>query len=750
MSKKQVTVGLWFGFLCLTIGALPQAQAQEEAVEDIPSGMSDQIEQEQALEDEKSAQTKLLWDEFMHFALIGRWELANDNGQALLNLNPDPVQLLELAQSDRYANSYRNLNMMQADTPLKEVAGGLLRLIEQGRFLERTDTERIAQEVRRLSGTTRARSLAIERLKDSGEWAVPVIIQALRDPSRKDEFSVIRWALPQLGRPAVNPLAVALQRCRELNVRLIVLEALGEIGYQSALPYIMEIIESESSSPELKTAALSAQGAIFKQAGTPVKSASSAYEMLAEDYYNHLPSLEVPATQEFANVWFWFDEEGLVREEVPRGAFDELMAMRCCEQALRLNPNRAAAISLWLSAFFRLEAEGYQQPVYFGENHADAGTYALTAGPEYLHRVLARALKNRNRPVALGAIMALRRNSGQKSLLYQLGTEQPLITALTYPDREVRFSAALTIGGALPETDFQFSERVMPILTEALQQKGQKYAVVIDPQQERRNRITAQLRESDTYAQVISDSRFGVALEQARKLPSFDLVVLALDMDRPSIEEALATMKKDYRLAFCPTIVLSGSGTLAQASKLEENYSFVKVVPEVVTAAELIKTSQEILARNQARQIDPDLADAYALMSAAVLRQLAVTRNKVLDLKVAEAALIEATRDNRAEILLAATQTLAWIDSMAAQRAIVSLALDEQLGIDVRLMAFDNLTISAKAHGNLLLAEQVEGIYNIVGSLEVDNNLRNLAAEAYGALNLPSATISNLIISQMQ
>jgi CheY-like chemotaxis protein len=426
------------------------------------------------------------------------------------------------------------------------------------------------------------------------------------------------------------------------------------------------------------------------------------------------------------------------------------MAMRCCEQAARLNPNLATAVSLWISAFFRLEAEGYQQPGYFGENHADAGTYALTAGPEYLHRVLARALKNRNRPVALAVILALKRNSGQKSLLYQLGTEQPLITSLTYPDREVRFSAALTIGGVLPAKSFKYSERVMPILTEALQQKGQKYAVVIDTNQDRRNRITAQLRQTGTFAQVVSDGRFGVALEQSRKLPSFDLVVLAQDMDRPGITEALATMKKDYRLAFCPTIVLRGTGSLSQAKKLKDNHSFVEVLPEGATAADMVSAGGQILSRNQARQFDPSLADAYAITAADVLRQLAVTRNVVLDLKVAQEALIDATRDERPEILLASTQTLARIDSMAAQRAIVVLALDKQLELETRLMAFENLAISAKAHGNLLLAEQVEGIYNIVDSLDVDNNLRYLAAEAYGALNLPSATISNLIINQMQ
>ena len=80
--------------------------------------------------------------------------------------------------------------------------------------------------------------------------------------------------------------------------------------------------------------------------------------------------------------------------------------------------------------------------------------------------------------------------------------------------------------------------------------------------------------------------------------------------------------------------------------------------------------------------------------------------------------------------------------------AVASLALNEQVGIPVRLMAFRALATSAKMHGNLLLTEQVSAMYAIVNSLEANVELRNLAAEAYGSLNLPSVTISQLILNQ--
>lgn len=689
------------------------------------------------------------WDEMMHYAMIANFDLAKGYGEALLKLDPDPLQLLNLAESDRYGPPYRNLVLMRKNTSLKNVVNGILELVENGRFLRRTESERIRKEVKMLAGTTRERMLALTRLKDSGEWAVPIMIEALRDPDRRDEYSVIKWAMPQLGKPAVNPLLVVLQQCRDLNARLIVLDVLGKIGYRQSLAYIQQVVEDEKSPLELKNAALSAFGTIDFQNTAIGKSAAVLFENLADDLYNHLPSLAVPADQDQANIWFWNVRNGLVMEQVPRGAFDELMTMRCCELAINSDAGRADAISLWLSAFFRLEAEGYQQPNYFGTDHPDAGTYALTAGPEYLHRVLARALDNRNRPVALAAIETLQRNAGQQSLLYELGIRQPLIDAMSYPDREVRFSAALTVGGVMPRKDFEHSDLVVPTLAEALRQKGQRYALVAVPDQEKRNLLVGRLRDSGEFTDVIADEFLSVAVEQARRAPSLDLLVLANDIKHPSLEEALELLKKDHRLAFCPTIILSHLQGIPTLRTLLKDHPFMEVGMENVSVEEMMTIAEKILYRNQARAFADDLADGYAVRAAMILRRLALTDNNILPLKAAEPALIEAIREKRQEIQQAAIVTLARMDSLEAQRALANLALDETVDMPIRLLTFRNLAVSARKYGNLLLTEQIDAMYNrIINSLTVDSELRNLAAEAYGSLNLPSAKISELIIGQ--
>ena len=57
-------------------------------------------------------------------------------------------------------------------------------------------------------------SLTIKRLKDAGEYAVPYLLdamaQVIQDPATGPGLSDMLEALPQIGLPAIRPLASAL------------------------------------------------------------------------------------------------------------------------------------------------------------------------------------------------------------------------------------------------------------------------------------------------------------------------------------------------------------------------------------------------------------------------------------------------------------------------------------------------------------------------------------------------------------
>ena len=67
---------------------------------------------------------------------------------------------------------------------------------------------------------------------------------------------------------------------------------------------------------------------------------------------------------------------------------------------------------------------------------------------------------------------------------------------------------------------------------------------------------------------------------------------------------------------------------------------------------------------------------------------------------------------------------------------------------DVRISAFDSLVTSAKLNANILVESMVDTIYALISSDETAPELRSTAAADYGALNLPSQKVKDLILDQ--
>ena len=406
------------------------------------------------------------WNDFLHYTKIGRLDLAKGYAQAVLAGEPDPVQLLALAEENRpgYVLLLKVIETPH-DPELAELGRKLLAVIEQGRFIRRTDPKIIVEEIKRLSGTQRGRLAAVRRLKNAGEYAIMYMLDAIADTARKDELPNIVWALPQVGRDAIRPLAAALQT-DNVAVKSEIIIALGKIRYPQALAYLKYVLEKDDL-PQLR--GLAEEGIRQIDPAALQRSAAELFYQLAENYYYHSESLQPAEDANFANIWFW-DPNGrrLIREKVDKSYFNELMVMRACEWALKADVEFGRAIGLWLAAFFKAESTGVDMPEYFGSAHADATVYATTAGPEYLHQALARAVKDKNAYIALGVVEALAANAGEKSLLYRVGIDQPLLQALSFDDRAVRYSAAIAIAAAGPKEDFPEAKLVVENLAEAI------------------------------------------------------------------------------------------------------------------------------------------------------------------------------------------------------------------------------------------------------------------------------------------
>jgi hypothetical protein len=366
-----------------------------------------------------------------------------------------------------------------------------------------------------------------------------------------------------------------------------IITALGKIRYPQALAYLKYEIENTDRTDLADLAKNSVRQ--IDPAAMKLPAAQLFYN-LAEDYYYHAQSLSPAEDADFANIWFWYKEKKkLVSEQVDKAYFNELMAMRCCEWAVNADPEKGQAIGLWLAAFFKAESTGLKMPGYFGQGHADASTYATTAGPEYTHQALARALRDNNAHVALGAVEALIKSAGEKSLFHRFGAEQPLVEALSFGDRAVRYSAAIAIAGAGPSENFPQSRLVIANLAEAVGPPEQQDA---DWSSQRTDdyafrAATVMLKAAETRNPVIDLTAARDALITGTRDERPGIQTLSADilahMPSPDAQRAIASMAlaeenpKDIRISAFKSLAVSAklNANLLDDQRIDRLYALV-------------------------------------------------------------------------------------------------------------------------------------------------------------------------------
>ncbi|MCK4601069.1 MAG: HEAT repeat domain-containing protein, partial [Phycisphaerae bacterium] len=435
-----------------------------------------------------------LWDDMLHYIKIARADLAAVYGQSILAAGAEPRELYRLSVETPGWQSVLTKGARQE--ALKEIIANIYKIIEKGYEQERKDPEQIANAIKMLDGTLRGKKLAAERLVISGEYALPQLVQKLRDPQSSDSLRAsILTVFDKLGKEAVRPLSVALQT-DEPKLQQMLAGALGEISYPSAAPRLKELLNRKDLLDNVRR---TAQAALIVCEGRSAleKSAAELFYNLAERYYYQGESVAPDLRYDEANVWYWQEDLGLTYKPVPREIFCDIYAMRMAQLTLKHDPKFYKAVSLWLAAFIKKEAdlpEGKSDPTQ-GQDAPRADYYAMAGSARYLQDVLVRALKDKNSAVAVGAIEALAKTCGAKSLVTPVaGGAQPLVAALTYPERKVRFLAAVTLANAGPERRFEGDDLVLRVLNEALRQTGQKRALVITPDQEELNILTDAVR----------------------------------------------------------------------------------------------------------------------------------------------------------------------------------------------------------------------------------------------------------------
>jgi hypothetical protein len=683
-----------------------------------------------------------LWADFNHFTRIARPELAAAAGEALIE-RAEPEELLEAVERGTYRNWEATIELGKRTQGLSEVASAVEQRIQQARVGVARDPERIAADIELLPQGGRPYANAVARLRAAGQYAAPQMLQALSDPNRARLHPHVMSAMAAIGQPMAAPLARALPELPAVT-QTQVAQVLAEIGYPfPALPYLRETIDNEQTDPTARRSLQTAFNLLVQRSDVPQNlPAAELYLVLGEGRYSQGSRGEaVPgydASEGVGVVWEYGVRTGLVAVPVPGPVFADVLAMRAAQNALRLNPNLDQALSLYLMANLRREnrmPEGAEDPSY-PQDMQPASFYAMLAGPARLHDVLARALRDMDGPLALDAIEALASTAGTDALIAREQAQQPLLRALSFPDRLVRFRAAEALANARPTEAFTGSDRVVPVITEAIRPAGTRYALVIASTQSRVNDLLA------TVGDLGFEAFGGVTLtdvsSELRARPAVDLMVV--DVEAQRMGSLLQQTGRDYMLGAVPIVSVTSRD---RQITLQETFGGERRLLSVVDTGDVqtLASAVEQAMATAGPQIDEAMADDLALTALSLLRDIAL-RGSVYRVAEAEAALVTALEDPRDDVVVGAAEVLAMINSARAQEAIARTALE--IAGDLQVLLLNSLAESATHHGNLVSSQTSDRVLRLIQETDGDNALA--AARAHGALSLPTQNAVRLIV----
>lgn len=675
--------------------------------------------------------------DFIFYVNINRDDAALAVAQELLNSGMTPQEILEVIEGERlWGDLQEALGKAGRRAELEPISGDIVIMLRDARLQRARDPGEIERNIEALTGPLRGKLYARDLLKAAGEYAMPQLLESLlqrRDANLRTE---VQRLISEMGRSAVVPLSTALLEVDPASQELIT-SILGNLGYRSAAPYVSEL----ASRTDIDTVQAAAERAL-ERLGAANESTSNLYLTNGEAYYDQRDELTAFPGEDVQLLWNYDPAIGLLPTAIDTSVYHEAMAMRMAERAMELGADQTRAYGLWVAANFSREIDeplGYDNPAY-PPSKREAMYYAVSLGATTGEGVLARAIEDRDTPLARRAISAIERTAGPNRIWGSANRTSPLVSALVYPNRRVQYDAALALAASQPEQSFSGSERVIPTLASALRFAGQKYAVVLAESNERYTTLRTILEGRGytvlPYGQTAEDVR-----EALVAAAGIDLVVLQAGTNATS--GAYEAIRGNSRLAATPVLALAATPELPRLRRAFDRDVSIEIRPLGATADGINATIDSLLDRASGGEIEEAEARLYAERSVSVLRDLAVSRNRVLNVTEATTGLVSAMSETEGAIRLRVAEVLSMIDRPDAQRTLAQAAFDA--AGDERVALLDSLAVSARNYGQLMSDEYVAQLVEIAETGADDE--ATAAAAVIGALGASREDVVRLILA---
>jgi hypothetical protein len=652
------------------------------------------------------------WELASYLIKIGQPELAAPYVKKFLDANPDDATLLEVR--DTYgAGTVLSLSDFPETRPY---ARPLAEKLAEASVRSSTNPERMEKFVSALSKSKAEQRYAVERLREAGSFAIPLIVKALSvtglEPSIRTPLAE---NLGLLDRKAVPALIATLDSTDDVLVGDVA-RALGRIGDARAIPALTYVAArprpETAAKPQIDLALRELTGKpLSSQPKTPVRVLSDE----ARNYHSH--AYKFPGDPVL--LWLWNDSEK-VPKPVSMSVKDAeaTLGLRAAKEALEIDPTDVEAKVVQISLGLAHDPAGWKAA-------------ALESGPDVLGKVVRRAIAEGRTDLAATATTLLGQITKREDLSATSMT--PLTDALFAPDRRVQFAAAEALVKLEPKTRFLGSSRVVPVLARFVAAQSYPRAIIIDGNAERASMVAGHIREAGYDAHVAATGAEGFA----EAVLAADVELIAIDPnfinDRWKLADILGNLKADSRTAGIPIVLV---GPLALEKRISGKLESFPRVRFIVTPSEseLLKIQLDRVYKSLEvlPMTEPERAD-YARKAASLLAEVAQRPRSPFenDLLAAEPSLAIALNATIAPI--EAATALGDIPGTDAQRSLADVALDPSKDEPFRMAVARELTRNIRRFGPKLDGSQERRLLEELAQ-EVDPNFRDALAAIVGAL----------------
>lgn len=669
-------------------------------------------------------------EDFVHYVLIGKGDLARTAAEAALGASASDADLaIAVDESGVGERLDRAFSRSRAMGDVSDLASRIENRVEAGRRALARDPQRIAQSIEMLGKTLREKLLAEERIAAAGEYAVPQLLKVVVDGTNPALELQASRRLVELKRVAALPLAMSLSGLDNVAQRKVV-GILSEIGWPTAIPFILEVAGAPGTSEETKAACMSA----FTQLGGTTSDVSAQFTALARKFFDREDALVAYPGDPANNLWSYGEGSGLVAEPVATSVFSDVMAMTLARRALAADSANTGALAIYVAADLRREntlgsdaQPGRYSPQFF----------ATASGPSVCAEVLGMALDSLDHALARDAIAALSQTAGGNALVAPAGRAS-ILEALRSSDRRVRLDAALAIANAAPAQSFPSDFAVVPTLVSVFGGNVGARAAVLGGSMEDREAISGNLTAAG-FVTVAGAQSFDALEVDVVKADGVDIIVLR--GDAAGLKEQLGRVRASGLTAASPVVAIANALEETEVRRTFDGDRSVVVWTEGGTSETFRNAATGAVMAMSGSVMDESETAEYQIRATEALRGLAFGSSKVFKLSDAEPALLRALGTTSGGLRMLVAEVLALGGSADSQRMLIDAALaatgDEQVTL------LDYAAVAARKGGAAASESQMSALRGLIGSSE--GATADAAGRLYGSLDAGAAEAIKLI-----